>query len=317
MDYTDDYLMQLLPGNQYRILEKIGVGGCGTIYKAKQLSTGQIVVIKVSRPNNFLSKRLKKQILQQFEQEANICARINHPNIIQLIDKGFISEHEPFVVFEYIPGETLRNYLIRNITLSFNEMANLMGQVLQALVHAHDNGVVHGDLKPNNIMITQYGDQKYVKILDFGTGHFICNESMENRITFKTTNSPFVSPKYNAPEQLRGIPSSCKSDLYSWGLIVLECITGQATFSDLSMRNVYSSQLSAREIELPQLIQEHELGQLLCKVLKKDWSERCSDTRQVQKEFSNLDFTSLPHKLFVKPQIQILNTDNTILSERE
>ena len=297
--------------NQYQFLEKIAEGGCGSIFKAKHLDTGQIVAIKTSKTDLSCNKDLEKQVLKQFEREVNICARINHPNIIQLIDMGFLSEFEPFVVFEYIPGETLKNYILRNGSLSFDDTANLMGQVLQALVHVHKDGVAHGDLKPNNIMILQYGEKRHVKVLDFGKGHFFNDFNKKTR-EVRCKNFPFVSLRYNAPEQLKGNSPGCYSDLYSWGLIVLECITGQAAFAGHSEKDIYNKQLSVEELELPKIVKEHDLGCMLQKILKKKWSERYNDSIQLLKEFSKLDYTDLP--ICLQPDYLDLkqNKDHTI-----
>lgn len=314
MNNSDNYPQLQALQKQYGILEKIGEGGCGCIFKAEQLSTGQLVAIKTSKNDRSWGKDLARRVCQQFVREVNICARINHPNIIQLIDAGFLSEFEPFAVFEYIPGETLKKYILRNRYLSYADMANIMGQVLQALVHAHENGVLHGDLKPNNIMINHYGDKQHVKVLDLGTGYFIGKDTKSIKGINADKNVPFVSPQYNAPEQLRGNPPSSKSDLYSWGLIVLECITGQAVVSGQSMSTVFEQQLNTKDVELPDNLKYHDLGQLLQQVLKKDWSERYGDTKQLLREFTKLDFADLRNCSVIDHEIGNLNLDHTIVS---
>ncbi|MDQ2179997.1 protein kinase [Marinifilum sp. D714] len=297
--------------NQYQILEKIAEGGCGCVFKAKQLSTLQLVAIKTFKKFSCHKERLAMEIKQQFEREVEICARVNHPNIVQLIDRGFLSDFEFYVVFEYLHGETLKNYILRNGSLAFDNMANLMGQVLQALVYAHKSGIVHGDLKPENIMIMQYGENFHVKVLDFGKGHFVSDIKNQNGEVINT-NCSFVSPRYNAPEQLRGKSPGCYSDLYSWGLIVLECITGKAAIGGYSERVIYNEQLSSEDLLVPKIVKEHDLGDLLQKVLRKKWHERCNDSMKLLKEFSRLHYTDLPFCLTPNDSNFKMNKDHTI-----
>ena len=158
--------------DNYTLLEKIGEGGYGIVYKAEQGSTGQIVAIKTIKFRDHIESAKKRQQLARFERETQLCAELHHPNIVQLLDKGYDDKGSPYAVFEYVSGHTLKTYITEHGNLSASVMASLMGQVLDALVCAHEKGVIHRDLKPHNIMVSQSGSKHYVKILDFGIGAF-------------------------------------------------------------------------------------------------------------------------------------------------
>ncbi len=151
----------------YISLEKIGEGGNGLVYKAKQISTGQIVALKVLKFGNPENIKRKKSQIARFERETQLCASISHPNIVKLLDKDYTENGDPFAVYEFVTGETLKNLIIRSKGLSATITGELMGQVLDALDCAHSKGIVHRDLKPGNIMVTKSGKKNHIKILGF------------------------------------------------------------------------------------------------------------------------------------------------------
>ena len=224
-------------------------------------------------------------------------------------ENGELLSGMPYAIFEYIPGKTLKQFLILRTSISPIVIASIMGEVLKVLAYAHSIGVIHGDLKPHNIMISRSVKAFHVKLIDFGFYKPLNG--------FESSELKFLSPQYNAPEQLSGNPPTCKSDLYSWGLIVLECITGKVAVSGHSMKDIYANQLRAKDVDIPSDIKEHDLGYLLQKILKKNRLERFDDTRQLLKEFSSLDFSTLPNCFSLDRQACRLNTDNTILSALE
>jgi len=164
----------LAPGTQfqdaYEILEELGSGGFGRVHKARQLSTGQLVAIKVLRFWESDSAADVANQVERFRRETRLCAELSHPNIVRLIDSGETGHGQLYAIFEYVPGSTLKDVLAREGGLGWTETVYLMTQVLDALACAHARGVVHRDLKPENIMVTKTGARRNALVLDFGLG---------------------------------------------------------------------------------------------------------------------------------------------------
>ncbi|SEV95562.1 TOMM system kinase/cyclase fusion protein [Chitinophaga sp. YR573] len=267
--------------NNYRILEILGEGTFGQVYKAIQITTNQYVAIKMLKCDLLKGK----QQIARFEREVQICAEISHPYIVKLLDKGYTSDDIPFVVFEYISGVTLKKLLLQEGAMRIHDAKELMGQVLDALSCAHDKGIVHRDLKPENIMVTKTGTRAYVKILDFGIGAFI-QDAILNHETAGT-------PAYAAPEQLRGEPPTTRSDLYAWGLLLIECITGKPAIRGKSVADIYYQQLSNTVIAIPSFMLGHPLQDLLLRVLDKKVTTRIADAHILFHDYNHIDFTTL------------------------
>jgi len=247
-------------------LEKIiGEGNYGIIYKAKQKSTQQDVAIKVLKiPENIDAQNQKNQ-LSRFERETQLCAEINHPNIVKLIDKGFTEEEEPFAVFEYLSGQTLKEYLQSSSKKSPVESG----------------------------MVVHTGSKLHAKVLDFGIGEYTHESNLYTSKTNLITDEIVGTPAYCAPEQLRGEPPTIKSDLYAWGLILIECITGKTVMNGTNIGSILQQQLSAEEVELPEYIKKHPVADILKKVLSKKPSLRSGDASEIYKIYSKIDLNTI------------------------
>ncbi|WP_291910124.1 TOMM system kinase/cyclase fusion protein [Chitinophaga sp. CB10] len=266
----------------YELLEAAGEGATCHVYKAIQQHTRQLVALKVLKPS--LSDAMQ---LSRFEREAKVCAGISHPYIVKLLDKGATAEGRPFVAFEFLEGNTLRQQLQRSGALSVAETQALMGQLLDALCCAHANGVAHRDLKPDNIIIIRSGARPHVKILDFGISTFV--QDLQHADAMGT-------PAYCAPEQLRGEPPTTRADLYAWGLILIECLTGCPAIQGNSIADIYYQQLSPETIPIPAFLRNHALHDLLQSVLAKDPNDRLADVHTLYERFQQLDLSVLqPH----------------------
>lgn len=251
----------------YDLLELLGSGGYGTVYRARHQRTGASVAIKVVR------LQAGSRHVERFHRETLLCASLHHPHIVQLLDKG---EQDDCVygVFEYVPGETLKSLIRRQGALTATETGRLMSEVLDALDCAHAAGIVHRDLKPDNVMVTFTGAIAHAMVLDFGIGTVIPQLS-DQQFSQLTMGDEFLgTPAYSAPEQLRGEPPSTRTDLYAWGLMFLECLTGAPAVQGSSVAEIMHKQLSPQEIPLPAGIAAHPVASLLRKALKKKAMER-------------------------------------------
>ncbi len=284
----------------YNILEKIGEGGYGKVFKAEQISTGQIVAIKMLKFKNTLDEQSRKQQIARFERETQLCVQISHPNIVKLLDKGYTGDHEPYAVFEFISGETLKDLINRYNGLSAEETGALMEQVLEALICAHSEGIIHRDLKPHNIMVTKLGTKSYVKILDFGMGTFTYDFKSEDYKDLTLTHDVIGTPAYTAPEQLRGEPPTVKSDLYAWGLIFLECLTGKPVMQGTSVAEIFQKQLDPTDVPLPPSILDHPLAKVLSHVLHKDPRRRIHNAIMISEALGDVNLSTLVGR--IQPQ---------------
>src|SRR5262245_30657397 len=259
---------------KYEIVALLGEGSFGRVYKGRQLSTGQAVAIKVLRLWEGDAPANVENQIARFRREMRLCAELSHPNIVRLIDSGESGDGVLYAVFEYVPGCTLREILATDGCLGCALTRHLMTQVLDALSCAHARGVVHRDLKPENIMVTQTGAQQNALVLDFGLGGLAREVHDWSLPRLTATRELLGTPGYAAPEQLRGDSPSARSDLYSWGLIFLECLTGEPAVSGGSVQEVILKQLGPEPVPIPASIRNGRLRRLLQRVATKQVARR-------------------------------------------
>lgn len=287
----------------YELLEKIGEGGFGLVYKARQANTGQLVAIKVLKNNQELDEQKRAHQKARFDRETQLSAKINHPHIVKLLDKGYTEKDQPFAVFEYVQGETLKDFITRQEGLSATEAGSLMGQTLDALVCAHEQGIVHRDLKPQNLMVTQTGSQRHIKVLDFGIGAFTHEYRTKDYKSLTLTKEMVGTPSYSAPEQLRGEPPTVKSDVYAWGLILIECLTGKTVMEGDSIAEIFQRQLQAANVPLPAAIVGHPIANLLRRVLEKNPQVRAGNAAKLYEEYTVINFNTIAGKIAQKSAV--------------
>ena len=222
--------MTLDPGTRlgpYEILSPIGAGGMGEVYKARDTRLGREVAVKVLPA----AYSRDPDRLRRFEQEARAAGSLNHPNILTIHDVG-THEGAPYLVSELLEGETLRERLTRDETLAPRKAVDHALQVARGLAAAHDKAIVHRDLKPENLFLTRSG---VIKILDFGLAKLIqAGPGGETVSSAPTVTRPGVvlgTAGYMSPEQVRGEPSDHRSDIFSFGAILYEMLSGQQAFA--------------------------------------------------------------------------------------
>jgi len=274
---SPDRMLGKVLGGQFRIEGHLGTGGFGDVYRAVQEKTGQLVALKLLKPRYGKGAPAIERQLARFRREMKVCAELHHAHIVRLIDSGETDEGLLFSVFEFVPGPTLAELLREKGALTVRATIDLMSQVLDALVCAHGKGVIHRDLKPNNIMVSTTGARPQATVLDFGISAFLEGMIVDEFKSLTVTREILGTPAYAAPEQLRGEPPTIKSDLYAWGLVFVECILSRRVFDGPSSMEIAHRQLSPDPVVLPARLQKHWLGTLLKWVLEKDVSRRASD----------------------------------------
>ena len=211
----DNYIGKRLDG-RYEITELIGQGGMANVYKATDVLDNRIVAVKILKREFSESD----EFLRRFRNESKAIAVLSHPNIVKIYDMGF-SEKLQYIVMEYIDGITLKEYIDSERVLNWKDAVHFIIQILRALQHAHNRGIVHRDIKPQNIMLLTDGT---IKVMDFGIAKFAREESMT------ATDQAIGTVHYISPEQARGDVTDEKSDIYSVGVMFYEMLTGQKPF---------------------------------------------------------------------------------------
>ncbi len=248
-------------GNRYRVVRKIGGGGMADVYLCEDLSLGRRVAIKV------LLQRLLHDptFVERFRREAKAAAGLNHANLVSIYDWGEV-DGAYYIVMEYVEGETLKEHIRRHGRLGGNDAVRIALQLLSALAFAHRRGIVHRDIKPQNVMLDREGN---VKIMDFGIAR--AGDSGMTEV-----GSVLGTAQYLAPEQARGIQVDERSDLYSTGIVLYEMLTGTVPFKGDSAVTVALKHVNEAPAEPSQLVpgMPYALNQIVLKAIAKDREQR-------------------------------------------
>lgn len=259
-------------GNRYEILEKIGGGGMALVYKAKCRLLNRYVAIKVLR-SEFTND---EEFIIKFKRESQSSASLSHPNIVSIYDVGCENEIH-YIVMEYVKGKTLKQVIRENEKLSPKKSIDITINIAEALFHAHKNNIVHRDIKPHNIMIT---DEGRVKVMDFG----IARAATSSTVT--TTSNVIGSVHYFSPEQARGGYTDEKSDLYSLGIVMYEMVTGTVPFQgdspiSVALKHIREEIIPANEIDstIPS-----NVDKIIRKATQKDQTMRYESAQEFLKD---------------------------------
>jgi len=205
----------------YAIIDVIAAGGMGVVFKARHMLTDRIVALKLL-PSELARDESN---VQRVKLEAKALAQLKHPNIITTFDFGFTYMQEPFIVMEFVPGESLKEVLDREVLLPVDRALRIFLQVVDGMRYAHGAKILHRDLKPHNIMVSDEPEPDHVKVLDFGVAKFA---EYTQKIT--RTGEVVGSPLYMSPEQCTGKPTDHRCDIYSIGVMMFETLTGNPPF---------------------------------------------------------------------------------------
>jgi serine/threonine protein kinase/Tol biopolymer transport system component len=259
--------------SHYKVLEKLGEGGMGVVYKAEDTKLDRTVALKFLPPHLAASEQDKAR----FVQEAKAAAALNHPNVCSIID---IQEHDGqmFIVMEFVDGQTLRE---KRGTISFKQATDIGIQIADGLAAAHEKGIVHRDIKPENIMIRKDG---IAQIMDFGLAKLRSASSKINRLTKE--GSTVGTAGYMSPEQIQGQDVDHRSDIFSFGVVLYEMFTGQLPFKGVhetalayEIVNVDATPMAAIKPDI-----DPALDGIVLDCLEKDVKERCQSVAEVARD---------------------------------
>ncbi len=226
---------QVLDG-RYQIEEVLGQGGMGMVFRATQTSVQRPVAVKTLNP----TLAAAPEFFERFRREAEVASRLRHPNIITIFDFGQTSGGTCYFVMELIEGESLKQLVKRDGPMSLGRAVDIVEQAARALAHAHEQGVIHRDIKPHNVMVQRLGQQDFVKVLDFGLVKAI---EQDNEQQLTSTGQVLGTPQYMPPEQAGGEPVDPRSDLYSLAGVLYFCLTGGSPFGANTVRKALQAAL--------------------------------------------------------------------------
>lgn len=257
----DNFCGKRLDG-RYEIREIIGVGGMAVVYKAYDNIDDRIVAIKILKDEYLSNEDFKRR----FKNESKAIAVLSHPNIVRVYNVSF-GDRLQYIVMEYVDGITLKEYIEQQGVINWKEAVHFTGQILAALQHAHDKGIVHQDIKPQNIMLLQDGT---IKVTDFGIARF-------SRMDSNTTSENAIgSVHYISPEQARGEMTDDKADIYSVGVVMYEMLTGTLPFQSDNAVSVALMQLQQDPKKPREIVPTLPLGleQITIRAMQKNPNDR-------------------------------------------
>src|SRR5678809_1518397 len=276
--------------SHYRILEKLGAGGMGEVYLAEDMKLGRKIAIKILS-EEFTTNRDR---LNRFELEASAASNLNHPNILTIHEMG-VDEGRHYIATEFIDGVTLRRKMAAS-QLETHTILDIAVQVASALEEAHAAGIVHRDIKPDNVMIRRNG---YVKVLDFGLAKLTDNASDPSALDGEAATKMLVhtsagvvmgTSHYMSPEQARGKPVDARSDIWSLGVVIYEMVAGKPPFEGETSTDVIVAITQKEPLPLLRFAPNlpAELDWIVTKALRKDREERYQTIKELLTDLRRL-----------------------------
>lgn len=282
MPTADPYIGREILG-QFRILERVGSGGMGAVYKAEQPSMDRLVAVKILHPK--LAAR--KDLVSRFRREARAMSHLTHPNTVRVFLYGQLDDGSLYIVMEFLAGKNLAQYVRADGPLSFERALPVMIQACGALEEAHRQGIVHRDLKPENIFLcTQGGITDYAKVLDFGLAKVTEREMRPGSLILTQEGMVFGTPEFMSPEQAQGKTLDPRSDIYSLGVILYELLTGKLPFSARVPMEYISLHVNAVPIPLGDRAPSRKFPAGLQEVMDRALAKNPDDRYQTAAEFA-------------------------------
>lgn len=275
----DEFLGRTFGG--YELVETIGHGGMGTVYKGRQVSLDRTVAVKLLLPalvNN-------DEFIRRFEREAKSIARISHPNIVGVLDFGVSEDGVYYMVIEFVQGTSLSAMIAEKLMMSLDEYLPILSQCLAGLDHVSRHGVIHRDIKPDNILVDDTG---VAKLADFGLAKDVSQDNNDTDLT--AVGSAMGTPAYMSPEQCMGRPLDVRSDIYAFGVTSYLALTGEKPFKGNSGFEVMTKQRefvppAPHELN-PQI--NKEVSKLIMRMLAKKPQDRFKDADECRQAWLTL-----------------------------
>jgi serine/threonine-protein kinase len=280
--------------NRYQVLEKIGEGGMGVVYKAKCTILNRYVAIKILK-TEFMDN---SNFINRFKKEASSIGSLSHSNIVNVYDFGS-EDNINFIVMEYIVGKTLKQVIKENIKLNTLNALDIAMQITKALEYAHKNNIIHRDIKPDNILITE---DKLVKLTDFGIA------KVTNSSTITNSCEILGSAHYFSPEQAKGKFIDYRTDIYALGVVMYEMFTGQVPFNGENSISIAMMHIQEPVIPPNKIITHipNNINNIILKALQKEPINRFQNAKE---------FAYVLSKIIENPNFELNLNDNGIVAE--
>jgi len=248
MAVPDPFIGRDILGGQFRILQKIGTGGMGSVYKASQPSINRMVAVKILHPK--LANR--SDLVSRFKREASAMSHLDHPNTVKVFLSEVLEDGSLCIVMEYLEGKNLHQTVRSGGPLPYQRALPILIQVCAALDEAHRKGIIHRDLKPENIFLCKdpLGNADYAKVLDFGLTKVTEQEMRPGSIVLTQEGMVFGTPEFMSPEQAQGKTLDPTSDVYSLAVILYEALTGKLPFNAKTPMEYIQHHVASKPIDL-------------------------------------------------------------------
>jgi serine/threonine-protein kinase len=291
---TSDPLINSVLSGRYLVNQRVGKGSTGAVYRGTRIQTGSQVAIKVMHAD------LMGDIdsIKRFQREAKAASSLNHPHIVGLLDVGLAPAGQPYLVTEFIHGKTLAQRLEEHRRLDIRQSFSIMLQACETLAYAHDVGVMHCDVKPANIILTnRFEQENFVMVLDFSISKIVTKVS---DIDSHNSGTIFGTPTYMSPERFKGMAGDFRSDIYSLGVIMYQLLAGHPPFNPIDRRQLKAEHLqtppppietSRSKSHLP-----HGLEAIIMRSLAKNPQDRQPSMKHLLTELEEIERHWLPAK---------------------
>ena len=301
MNEEEKYIGTMLDG-RYEILEMIGEGGMAIVFRALDHRLNRYVAVKIMREEMAQDEEFRRR----FCAESHAVAMLSNPNIVSVYDVSHSDERE-YIVMELIAGITLKQYMDKKGALDWKEVVHFTKQITRALAHAHERGIIHRDIKPQNIMLLRDGT---LKVADFGIA------ALENEV-YENNGQTIGSIHYIAPEQARGNSPDARSDIYSLGVVMYEMLSGRLPFTGSTLAEIAVKHMNAQPEPLRDSFPSipEELERITLKAMSADLSERYQTAGELLEALD--EFTRLAMKQELPPEIEEEETIKPVVSYSE
>lgn len=284
---TTSSLIGSVLADRYEIVDEIGHGALGIVYRARHLVMEKTVAVKVlfeqldQDENNFL----------RFQREAQAASSMSHPNIVTVYDFGISQNNTPFLVMDYIEGQNVKEVLRKHGRLPVDRSVKIFLQMCSALEHAHSKGILHRDIKPENVVLVKTSwNPEFVKLVDFGIAKYV-NEPSRNAKKLTMEGQVLGTPAYMSPEQIMGGRLDARSDIYCMGVLMYNLISGKLPILGKDSAETMSKHITELPVELadacPEIKIPFRLQRAIMKTLKKHPQDRHQSMRELLVELEN------------------------------